>query len=476
MFRYGNLKWEQQPWTGGTVMDMQNLTKMNAIKPETAEGFTAQLWSAMTQKQSMLLSRLFGNPKVIESKELEWKVRGARKMPDTLVETVDANIAIKGRPFQLKFSRDWWKLGDEISPGDATHMFQCRIVRNPFREGNHYVYEVELSHAESIPARFLEAGSPWGKLFSFYGEAADQGGSTQLSGDFTMRTRVGKLRKEFKITDYAWQHVLNMYVTDSEGKEHKYIEPYVMFELRKQWYEECEKALIWSRTTDYELDSTGNRVDKFPGLIEQIEEYGVGFETDYLTLRELEDFIYYMVYNKVSADTTKVIEIYTGRVGLANFSRMIEGGIGNANGWVLNTNSDFNPVKRMNSPYHTNAFSYGYQFLEYRHPANIIVRPVVLDALDDTSTFFDKDSNFPKSSQQMILLDVSGVGNESENIQILTPKNGYREWTVDGGFSILGPSNNGRGATTSDTSTYCITKEMGVWMKDPSRTGIITIA
>jgi len=476
MIRYGNLKVEQQPWTGGSVMDLNNLTRLNAIRPEVAEGFTAQLYSAITQKQSMLLNKVFGNPKVIEAKELEWKVKGAKKIPDTLVANADPNEAIKGRAFELEFSRDLWKYGDEISPGDQTHKFQSRIVSNPYRKGNHFVYKVELSHADSIPSQYLEAGAQWSKLFSSYGEAANQGGSTQLSGNFSMKTKVGKLRKEFQITDYAWQHILNMTVTDSEGKEHKYIEPYVMREVRSQWYDEIEKALVWQRTTDYELDSTGNRVDKFPGLIEQIEEYGITWETNGVTLRSLEDFIYYLVYNKVSADTTKVIEFYTGRVGMANFSRMIEGGIGNRNGWVLQNDSNFAPVRRMSSPYHTNAFSYGYQFLEYRHPANIIVRPIVLDALDDTSSFFEKDNGLPKSSQQMIFLDVSGVGGESENIQILTPKNGYREWTVDGGFSIMGPSNNGKGAHTGDYSTYCITKEMGVWIKDPSRIGMISIA
>lgn len=463
------------PWSAN-FFTLPKLGDMLALKPYQMEGVVNRIYSSLNYNETPFSQSLIGAKTLeITSNEFEWKMRGATEVPDTLMERVSASDIVKGRPFKLKMSRDMWLYGDEISPGDSKHMFQCRIVKNPYKEGNSYVYEVELSSAATIPQRFLEAGAQWNKLFSAYGEAAVQGGSTQYSGTFALRNRIGKLRKQYKIDDYAWEEVLAIKLTDSNGNTHDFIEDFAMVEFRKQWLREIEKALIFQRTTDFELDSTGMRVDKFAGLIQQIEEYGNYCPTSNITLRKIEDFVDGITYNKFSPEQTVVMEFYTGRKGMQHFSRLIEAGIGNKSGWALQNGGGFDPVKGISTPYHSNAYSYGYQFLEYKMPNNVILRPKVLPMLDDVYNQFDLYNGFPKSSMMMLFLDVSPVGNESSNIKLITKKNGFKTWYVDGGISHSGPQKGGSAAHGGEWYEMHISKELGLHIEDPTRTGMIEL-
>lgn len=463
------------PWSAN-YMTLAKLGDMLALKPYQMEGVVNRIYSSLNYNETPFTQSLIGNRTMeITSNEWEWKMRGATEIPDTIVKTTSAEDVVAGRSFTLYFSRDMWVYGDEISPGDSTHRFQCRIVKNPYRYGNGFAYEVELSNATSIPQKFLEAGAQWNKLFSAYGEAAVQGGSTQFSGTFAMRNKLGKLRKQYKVDDYAWEEVLAIKVTDSNGNTHDFVDDFAMVEFRKQWLREIEKALIFSRTTENELDSTGNKVDKFPGLIQQIQEYGNYFPSSNITLRKIEDFVDGITYNKFSPEQTVVMEMYTGRKGLQHFSRLIEAGIGNKTGWQLQNGSGFDPVKSMSSPYHSNAYSYGYQFLEYRMPNNIILRPKVLPMLDDVYNQFELHEGFPKSSMSYLFLDISPVGNENSNIKMITKKNGFKTWYVDGGISHSGPQRGGSAAHGGEWYEMHISKELGLHIEDPTRTGMLEL-
>ncbi|MBQ5392031.1 MAG: hypothetical protein IIU44_06640 [Spirochaetales bacterium] len=471
--KISNVQSRRGKWVSN-YFTLAKLGELEVLKPQLVNEITTRVFASMNYRKPLLYQTLSSiGTKWVTSNEVEWKLTGATEMPDTIVQATKKDEIVAGRPFKLRMSKDMWLYGDEISPGDSTHMFQCRIVKDPYREGNHFVYEVELSHADTIPDEFLQAGAQWGKLFSAYGEAAVQGGSTQYSGSFAMRNHIGKLRKQYRISDYAWEEVMAVRVTDSEGNTYDMIDDYALFEYRKQWLEEIEKALLWSRTTDTELDSTGNKVDKFPGLIQQVTDWGNDLPTSNITLRKIEDFVDGIIYNKYSPEETVVLEFYTGRKGMEHFSRLIEGGIGSPNGWVLQNDSNFKPVQSASSPYHKNAYSYGYQFIEYRMPNNVILRPKVLPMLDDTNNQFELVNGFPKSSMTMLFLDFSPVGREASNIQIMKKKNGEKVWYVDGGISHTGPQMGGSAAHGGEWYEKHNSLELGLLITDPSRTGII---
>lgn len=472
MSKIVKIQTKRTPWAANYA-DLHTLGSLLATQPYQMEGIVTRVYASLNYNDNPFsLGFLSGaRTREITSNEWEWKLRGATMVPDTLIETNNEEI-VSGRRFKLKFSKDMWLYGDEISPGDPNHKYQCRIVENPYKEGTGFVYEVELSSADTIPSQYLEAGAQWNKLFSAYGEAAVQGGSTQYSGTFAMRNKLGKLRKQYRITDYAWEEVLAIKLTDSDGKEWNTFDDYAMVEYYKQWQREIETALIYSRTTDFELDSTGHKVDKFPGLMQQLED-GIYWPTSNITLRKIEDFIDYITYNKFSPEEMHTVEFWTGRKGLEMFSRLVEGGMG-TNGWVL-ANDSFNPVKPTSSPYHPNSYSYGYRFSEYITPSGVRVRPRHLPLLDDTTHQFDTYQGFPLSSYQMLFLDVSAVNNVSSNVQMITKKDGFKQWFVDGGISHLGPQRGGSAAHGGEWYEMHISKEIGLHIEDITRCGKIEL-
>jgi hypothetical protein len=264
-----------------------NMTEMNHLgaslhaRPEVFESKMAQLFSSKRYfSDNSLTSTLVatGREKEISTSEWEWSLRTASTKPLVVVENVIPGITKPGAArtnFKIKLSENWFVTGDVIHPGTSNKKFQCRIQEQPVRQGNGWIYTVRLMDDNvnaSLPVQYLKPGTQWAKLFSMYEEASEQSGSTQYSLPITLKNRLSRFRKKYRVTGDASTEVLAVGIPDSSGTYHKSWIKYAEVEYWQQYYRELERGYWYSRSTDTVLGANGRPVYNGPGIQEQLED------------------------------------------------------------------------------------------------------------------------------------------------------------------------------------------------------------
>ena len=188
-----------------------NMTELNhlgaalAAKPEVFEGKMNQLFSAQNYYSDNPLSSIAwtsGAEKMISTNEWEWKLRGATTRPLIVVENVEVTAnttpGVGRTTFKIKLDENWFVAGDVISPGQAGHKYQCRIMEEPQRHGvNGWVYTVRLvtdDFKAFLPVSLLKPGQQWTKLYSTYEKGYKQDGSTLYLAPLPLSTSLGRFR------------------------------------------------------------------------------------------------------------------------------------------------------------------------------------------------------------------------------------------------------------------------------------------
>ena len=463
-----------------------NMTELNhlgaalAAKPEVFEGKMNQLFSAQNYYSDNPLSSIAwtsGAEKMISTNEWEWKLRGATTRPLIVVENVEVTAnttpGVGRTTFKIKLDENWFVAGDVISPGQAGHKYQCRIMEEPQRHGvNGWIYTVRLvtdDFKAFLPVSLLKPGQQWTKLYSTYEEGSTQDGSTQYSAPLTLRNSLGKFRKKYMVTDYAAEEVLAVKMMDSKGKEFDSWVNYAEVEYWRQWYKELERAYWYNRKAKSIEGSTGRSVDSFSGIQEQLEDAHVHYYTD-LTARLIEEFLLDIFYSRVKPGSGRKIKCFTGEYGMVLFNRAMQD-IMDKRGWFI-ANSNFNPVQKTNSEYSSNAYAVGYQFVKYIMQNGIELELVHNPLYDDRSIHFEIDpvTGYPVESMRFTFLDFSGSDGKS-NVQLVSKKDGYKFGYVAGLVSPYGPNKGGLMSHNGEYYSMHVSKETGVHIEDITKCG-----
>jgi len=460
----------------GSMTNLNHLGSALFAKPEMFEGVLDQLFITQTLSVHPFLNMSVGHEKIVESNEWEYKVRGAKTRPLILLETVSGTGAY-GQILEMKFDEEFWMEGDVITAGDQFHDTQCRIMKNPYRSGNGWIYEAQLvskDQTQTIDARFLQAGTPWAKLYSTYGEAADKGGSSAFPGSLALKGHLGKLRKTYKITDYAAeQKIIAMRLKDETGKSYDRWIPFAEAEAASKFKDEKEIA-CWFNHDGYLMQDNGYPVDSFPGIIAQIRENGWKMPYTTLSAKMIESFVQDIFFGRREPVFGKrELVAFTGSEGLMKFNKLLQSEYGK-NGWMI-ANPDFNPAQKTSSPQHPNAYSYGYQFTEYKMGNGGHIKLVYNPLFDSMEYNLDLDpvTKRPKASSMFVFFDVESNNGLGNNVQLVVKRNGYKHGYHQGLVGPTGPAQGGMIAHPGEYYSAEFSSEFGIQIIDPTRTGLI---
>lgn len=462
-----------------------NMTELNHLgaslhaRPAQFEGKMAQLFSSKQYFSDNSLSASLiasGREREISSNEWEWGLKTATTKPLVVLENTypgDGATPGAGRTnFKIKLSENWFVAGDVIHPGTANKKFQCRIQEQPVRQGNGWVYTVRLMDDNvnaSLPVQYLKPGTQWAKLFSVYEEASEQSGSTQYSLPITLKNRLSRFRKKYRVTGDASSEVLAVAIPDSKGNMHKSWIKYAEVEYWQQWYREMERGYWYSRSTDTVLGANGRPIFNGPGLQEQLEDSHR--ETySHLTAELIEEYLMDIFYSRVKPGSQRHIKAFTGEYGMLLFHRAIQDW-SQRSGFVKIV-EDFS-VNKTKSEYHENAWSAGYQFTKYMMANGSSLELIHLPLYDDREINFEIDplTGYPTESMRFTFLDFSGEGKDS-NIVKVKKKDGMSLIYVGGMVSPFGPvTNNSLASHAGDYYEMHVKDQCGIHIEDVSRCG-----
>lgn len=477
MATLGGIKTQQMPWHS-TMTELNHLGAALMAKPHVFEGKMNQLFSAKTYYSDNPFSSIawnLGAEKEIGQMEWEWKMKGACEKPLVVI----ANIETTQKPglgksvFKIKLDEGWLMPGDVLSPGDAGHKIQLRVMEEVQKEGTSYIYTVRLKDDgfdAFLPLKYLTPGQQWIKLFSEYEEGANQDGSTPYSAPFTLRDKMGKFRKKYQVTDYAAEEVLAVQLTDSKGGKHNSWIKYAEVEMWQQWYRELERAFWYQRRTKTVEGSTGRMVDNFAGIQQKLEDSHIHYYTE-LTAQLIEEFLMDIFYSRVAPGTGRKIKCFTGEYGMLLFHRAMND-ILEKRGFVI-ADSNFNPIQKVSSKYNSNAYAVGYQFVKYIMHNGAELELVHNPLYDDRTINFEIDpvTGYPVESMRFTFLDFTNGGTGGSNVQLMSKKNGYKFGYVGGLVSPFGPAKGGLMSHSGEYYSMHVSKIVGVHIEDITKCG-----
>jgi hypothetical protein len=175
-------------------------------------------------------------------------------------------------------------------------------------------------------------------------------------------------------------------------------------------------------------------------------------------------------YSRVKLEELQDIVAFTGYYGMDSFHNLMNQHV-IKEGW-MQINSNWQPTQKVSSPYHSNAYSYGYKFTEWKMPMGGTFKLVHCPLYDDReiNREIDPFTGYPLASQRFTFLDW-GVKEGKSNFRIVSKKDGFKSWYVAGGVSPYGPMKGTIGSNSREGYTLIYSKELGVHVEDPTCCG-----
>ena len=469
----------QMAWHS-TFTDKNHLGKALLTKPAVFAPVFDQLFSAQTTKYMFETGRV----KEIGTDSWEYTLRGAHTRPCVIVENVEqagnVRVGADNNQFKIKLDENWFTPGDYIHPGTSNKKYQLRVMDYPTKHGLGWIYRVQLGTNDSsafLPNQFLQPGQQWGKLYSKYGEAEDQSGSTQYSTPMGFRNRMSRYRKHYQITGDAHDEVLAVGIVDNNGQKHMSWMRYAEAMYWMQWYQELEAGKWYSRSSDIIQSASGYPVNSGPGIQEMLEDSHI-HKYSVLTAKLIEEYMMDIFYSRNSpGGSERNVVAYTGEYGMIQFHRAIQDWA-TKNGFIkqVNVQSDL-VASKTGSKYHKRAISAGHQFVEYYMANGSTLRLEHLPIYDDRNINFEIDpiTSFPVESQRITFLDFAGRGKNS-NITTVKKKNSFKHAYIAGLQTPYGPRNGGDAAHSGNYYEMHVEQMCGTHIEDISACGELILA
>ena len=463
----------KMPWHAN-MTEKNHLGAAMIIKPEVFESKANQIFSAYTYSDNPLTGMLMktGATRTIGSSEWEWELRGMSTRPLVVIENLESSNTTPGKynqEFKIKLDEDWYLAGDIIHPGNPDA--QVRIQEVIGRQGNGCVYSVRLmsdNRNDFLNPKYLKPGTRWAKLYSQYGEAEEQSGSTQYSLPMVLRSRMSRFRKMYKVTNDAANQVLAIKIPDSNGRFHDTWIGYAEVEYWKQWYRELERGAWYSKSTNTVNSASGRPIYSGPGVQELLKDSNIYYYNQ-LNAKLIEEYIMDIFYGKTKPGSGRQIKAYTGEYGMLQFHRAIQSFVDNS-GFIKTVDVLTKPVA---SEYTNVGQQAGLQYVKYNMANGSSLELVHNPLYDDVQINFEKDevTGYPIESMRYTFLDVTDGGLGANNIQLVDRTNGFALGYVSGMQTPYGPNTKGLMAHSGGYYEMHVEKQQGVHIEDVTKCG-----
>lgn len=465
---------KQMPWHAN-MTERNHLGAALIAKPDVFEGKMSQLFTSVMYSGNPMTALGLASMKETNSTSWEWELKGANTRPLVVVEDVEPSNTSKGKyrtTYKMKLDENWYLPGDIIHPGASNKKYQARIQEVVSGGGtNGTIYLVRNMNDDPnffVPNKYFTSGTPWGKLFSQYEEAAEQSGSTQYSLPMTLQNKMSRFRKMYSVTGDAANEVLAIKIPDSTGKMHDSWIKYAEVEYWQQWFQELERGYVYSRSTDTVLGANGRPIHSGPGIQEQLEDSHL-YRYSHLTATLVEEYLMDIFYGRVKPGKGRSIKAFTGEYGMIIFHRAIQD-------WAAKKGFiqvvDQYIVDKTSSEYHSNPLTAGYQFVKYRMANGGELELIHQPLYDDREINFEIDpvTGYPTESMRFTFLDFS-QGKNGPNVQLMQKRNGFKLGYVHGLQTPYGPVNKGAMAHSGDYYEMHVQKQCGPHIEDVTKCG-----
>lgn len=473
----------------------KGLTKDNHLgaifqkAPQKATNLMVQLLAYQRGKTLDTLLNQFPTREFENDEEYTWDVIGSSRRNIPLLEARDEDgvvvedngkmIGAGTAPFYLVFPEDWFADGEFIV-GNLNEVYQFRILGDARMEGTNAVYKVELAggNTEGVPAERLLAGEKFSIEAAFVeSELSRKVGDVRFSSSVAMRNEFSTIRIQHKVPGNKINKKLavgipvvdNGKVTTMNMWMH-----YVDYEVEQQFSDYKNNALAFGRSNrnangEYmNIGKSGVSIKTGAGLYEQMEVANTTFYNQF-ALKLIEDALYELSAAKLSMGDRYFL-IKTGERGAIQFHKAV---LKEVSGWTQFTlnNDALGIVQKTQSNLHSNAFSAGFQFVEYKAPNGVRVKIDVDPYYDDpVRNKIQHPLGGPAFSYRYDIMDIGTM--DQPNIFKCTVKGdteyrGY-QWGIRNPFT--GEKNNPYMSFDEDAAVIHKMATLGICVLDPTRT------
>ena len=466
------------------MTDLNHWSKNAYLKPTVFEAPQRELFASKTNTVNLstgnILEGVFGlgKTKYIDDLNWSWKMRVKGYRPITILEnrTAGATAGQYRQKFKVLVDVDLAAIGESWSPGSSDHSQVVTVVdKKREARGFEYTLQTYTEGAEHfIKAEYLKPGTKWTRMFTMRGEAAESGGHIEGGTNVEYKNSLVKLRKQFKVTDFGAQAVLDIAFMDDKGKIHASWMDLQEAEYHMAMNKEMAVHAMYSRLGDAPLIDPDSDYPINPGAgLEQQISFGGNVER-YTTMSAelIEAFFDKIVYSRISPGDLGEVIGFSGHYGMKEFSKALDTWSGGKS--IIRETSTF--TKNDPSGVHNNSLKAGYQYTTYDLPNGGSFKLIHNPLNDDKELHRDIDplTGYPLQSQRITILDVTGGNGQSINSKdniCLVRKNKVFGTTIvegrygPGGMISKNPTHSG------DYYRVDISDSIGIELKDPTVTG-----
>jgi hypothetical protein len=481
--KINKLQVRQAKFNSTRMTDLNHWSNQLAIKPTVFEAPTRAIFASKTNSLNLssgnVLEGIFGlgNTKYIDDLNWAWKMKVKGYRPMTILEnrTAGSTPGKYRQAIKVLVDVDLFAIGESIGPGSSDKS-QVVTVTDKGKEGRGFVYTLK-TYTESaehfIKAKYLKPGVKWTRMFTMRGEAAESGSHTENFTNIEYKNSLVKLRKEYKVTDFAAQAVIEIAFQDDEGN------------VRKSWMDKQEAdyymamnkematSALYSRLGDEPLidPDSGYPINPGAGMEQQI---GFGGNVERFTTMSaelIEAFFDRIVYSRINPGDLGEVVGLSGHYGMKDFSKALDVWTGSKA--IIRESSTF--IKGA-SGVHNNSLRVGYQYVTYDLPNGGAFKLTHNALNDDKSIHRDIDplTGVPLQSQRVTILDVTGGNGDSlskDNIKIVRKNKVYGSTRILGRVGPGGVSTGDRATHSGDYYEVHISDSIGVEITDSTVTG-----
>ena len=482
--KINKLQVRQSKFNSTRMTDLNHWSNQLAIKPTVFEAPTRTLFASKTNNLNLsngnVLEGIFGLGKTKYIDDLNWswkmKVKGYRPMTILENRTAGTTPGKYRQPIKVLVDVDLFAIGESIGPGSSDKS-QVVVVKDKVKEGARgfvYTLETYTEGAEHfIKTKYLKPGTKWTRMFTMRGEAAESGSHTENFTNVEYKNSLVKLRKEYKVTDFAAQAVIEIAFQDDEGKTHKSW----MDKQESDYYMAMNKEMatyaLYSRLGDKPLidPDSGYPINPGAGMEQQIGFGGNVERYTTMSAELIEAFFDRIVYSRISPGDLGEVVGLAGHYGMKDFSKSLDVWTGSKA--IIRESSTFlKGAKGMSN----NSLSTGYQFVTYNLPTGGTFKLVHNALNDDKSIHRDIDplTGVPLQSQRITILDVTGGSGDSvskDNICLVRKNKVYGSTRILGRVGPGGVSTGDRATHSGDYYEVHISDSIGVQIQDSTVTG-----
>ncbi len=478
------LQVRQAKFDSTRMTDLNHWSKNLALKPTVFEAPQRALFASKTNSINLstgnILEGIFGlgKTKYIDDLNWSWKMNVKGYRPITILENRTAGQTpgkYRGK-IKVLVDVDLAAIGESWGPGSSDKSQVVTVVdKKKDGRGFEYTLQTYTEGAEHfINPKYLEPGTKWTRWFTMRGEAAESGGHTENYTSVEYKNSLVKLRKQFKVTDFAAQAVLDIAFQDENGKVYRSWMDMQEAQYHMAMNKEVAIHALYSRLGDQPLvdPDSGYPINPGAGLEQQIEFGGNVERYTTLTAELIEAFFDRIVYSRISpGDLGDVIGL-SGHYGMKEFAKALDVWTGGKS--IIRESSTF--IKNDPSGVANNSLRTGYQFTHYDLPNGGSFKLIHNPLNDDKSLHRDIDplTGYPLQSQRITILDVTGGNGQSINTRdniVLVRKNKVYGTTIVEGRVGPGGEISKNPKHSGDYYRVDISDSVGIEIKDPTVTG-----